>query len=343
MMITIIIPTYQEEKFITDCLDSILKNNLDIKNTEILIVDGMSTDNTRIIINKYLKKYSFIKLIDNPDTYQSYGLNRAIKEATGDIIIRCDAHCIYPENYIAELIKWHKNNAADNIGGIFDTTVSCNTLKSEAIASVLNHPAGVGLSYRSIKNNKERYTDTVPFGSFKKELFKKIGLFDENFIKAEDLEFNIRLKKAGGRILMLPWLKIKYYCRDKWINLRDKFYQYGFWKNMVNKKHKTISSIRQLFPILLILLPFIIMLFTVFNKFFILTPFIYFFIYITVVFFISLFTAINNKKSFLFIIYLCISFITTHFSYGIGYFYGFIYFFILNKKTAGSLMKKNTR
>jgi len=147
MKVSIIIPVLNERKFIKRCLDSILKNNYEKSLLEILIFDGGSDDGTYEILKEYEKKYDFIKVFRNKKKYQVYALNEGIRKAKGNIIIRCDAHSEYPENYISTLVKYHKLNIADNIG--------------------------VGVSYRTIKNsNKPIYVDTVPFGSWKVGILK---------------------------------------------------------------------------------------------------------------------------------------------------------------------------
>ena len=216
LLVSIIIPCYNEEKYISQCLNSLLSNNYPKESLEILVIDGISNDDTREIVKSYLKKYLFIKMIDNPYTVQVKGLNLGLKLAKGKIIIRCDSHAVYPNNYISEIVKWHNKNIADNIGGIWDTVPGGNTIIAKAIAFAMSHPIGVGFSYRTSRNEKERYVDTVPFGSWKKDIFNEVGFFDDNFIRAQDLEHNIRMKKMGKKILMLPWLKIKYFARDNY-------------------------------------------------------------------------------------------------------------------------------
>jgi glycosyltransferase involved in cell wall biosynthesis len=324
MFVSIMIPVYNERPYLRKCLESILNNKLDFKKAEILIADGMSIDGTRDILKEYSKKYKFIKVIDNRKRYQAAGLNLAIKMAKGEILVRCDAHCEYPVNYISELVRYHKKNIADNIGGGIISSPSITGSKPEAIAVALNSKLAVGISYRTLKSNKPIYLETVIYGSFKKELFDKVGLYDESFKIGEDLDLNLRITGSGGKIAMLPWLKIKYYQRSNFKSLAKMFSRYGFWKNKVNKKHKKLSSVRQLFPPLFVIynLLLIILLFISLKVFLFLLPLLI--LYILLLLTDAAQKTFKNKKKPLFFIYYIISVINIHYSYGLGYIAGAI-------------------
>ncbi len=329
--VSVIIPCFNEERYINKCLKSLINNDYHKDKLEILVIDGMSEDRTRTIIIEFMKKFPFIKLIDNKARYQVKALNMGIKRARGGIIIRCDAHSEYPTNYISELVKFHLNEIADNIGAIWDTKPGENTIKAKAIAKAMSNILGVGLSYRSIRGKKPLFVDTVPFGSWKKDIFRKYGEFDERFLRAQDLEHNIRIKKLGGRILLLPWLKIKYYARENYTEIWKMFYQYGYFKNLVNKKHKVLSSYRQLIPALFVFI-YLLLLASSFFSFIAFNLFIFFnFIYLSLIF--SMSVVISFKERFFSLLpYLILSFTVIHFSYGIGYIKGFIDIFLLARK-----------
>lgn len=340
--ISVIIPCFNEEKYISKCLKSLINNDYPKGKIEILVIDGMSEDRTRKIIMKFMKKFPFIKLMDNKARFQVIALNMGIKRAKGDIIIRCDVHSEYPTNYISELVKFHLNKVADNVGGIWDTKPGENTIKAKAIAKAMSNILGVGLSYRSIRGNKPLFVDTVPFGSWKKYVFRKYGEFDKRFLIAEDLEHNIRIKKFGGKIILLPWLKIKYYARENYTKIWKMFYQYGYFKNLVNKKHKVLSSHRQLIPVLFVFIYFLLLISSFFS-FIIFKLFIFFnFIYLSLIFSISLIISFKEKL-FSLLPYLILSFTVIHFSYGIGYIKGFIDIFLLTRKQFDKIKTLNTR
>lgn len=314
--VSIIIPVYNEVKYIERCLRSILMNDYPKDKLEILIFDGGSTDGTREVLKKYQESFpTIIKVFNNSKRHQVYALNEGIKIAKGNIIIRCDAHSEYPPDYIKTLVYFHKKALADNIGGVWETYPGAETLTAKAIAIALNSKLGVGISYRTLKNsNKPIYVDTVPFGSWKKEVFQKYGLFDEKFIRAEDFEHNIRIRKHGGKILLLPWLRIKYYARDSLRKLAKMSYQYGYAKVLVFKKHRVLGNLRQIFPAL-----------------FVLTFPISFPIYFVIYSIISLFLAIKNRNIKLTPL-VFLSFFIMHFFYGLGYIKGLIDIFTLKKE-----------
>jgi len=309
--VSIVIAVYNEIKFIRKCLDSLINNDYPKDNVEILIFDGGSTDGTLEILKEYEMKYKFIKIFNNPKRFQVYALNEGIRKAKGEIIIRCDAHAEYPREYIKTLVEFHKKNLADNIGGVLEVLPGGDTLVAKAIAIALNSKFGVGLSYRTMKKLREPiYVDTVPFGSWKKQAFEKYGLFDENFARAEDFEYNVRIRKIGGKILLIPWLQIRYYARDSLYKLAKMSFQYGYAKILVLKKHKVLGNKRQLIPPLFFLsLP--------------ISVFIYVPLYILISFILSVF-----NKDLRLIPFIFASFFAMHLFYGIGYLKGIYDIFI---------------
>jgi glycosyltransferase involved in cell wall biosynthesis len=248
--VSIICPTYNEEKYIAQCIDSLLQQDYPLNQLEILFVDGMSTDRTREIIKQYIARYPFIRLLDNPHKTVPYALNTGIRNAQGDIIIRLDAHAGYPQNYFLLLTAKLRSTHADNVGGICRTLPARETTGCKAIAIALSHPFGVGNSHFRTGANKERQVDTVPFGCFRKDIFERIGFFDEELARNQDDEFNGRIIKNGGTILLVPSLVVHYYARDTLGKMSKMYYQYGLFKPLVNKKLGRPATVRQFFPAL---------------------------------------------------------------------------------------------
>jgi len=322
--ITIIIPCRNEEKFIEKVIKSILNQTYPKDKMEVFFVDGMSEDNTRKIIEKYSRKYDFIKLIKNPYKYVPYAMNLGIKNASGDIIIRMDAHSEYPNNYIEKLVNWLEKLKADNVGGIGITIPRSNSLKARAIALSLSHPFGVGNSlFRIVKNlNQPIEVDTVPFGCYRKEIFDEIGLYNEHLIRNQDIELNKRLKKFGGKIYLVPDVKIKYYARDNWKALWKNNFANGRWVILTAFFTKDLSSLslRHFIPLIFVLYLFLLPILGLEKNFFIYIPLI---IYLTLNLVFSIQLSIKNKNFFLFP-YIFISFIILHLSYGMGSLYGIL-------------------
>jgi len=201
--VSVIIPCRNEEKYIGKCLDSLVKQDYPKDKLEVLVVDGMSEDKTREIIEEHIKKYSFIKLLKNPRKFTPFGLNIGIKEAQGAIIIRMDAHAAYEKDYISKCVKSLEKYKVDNVGGIMKTLPANSTLISKAIALSLSSPFGVGNAYFRIGSKEPREVDTVFGGCYRREIFEKIGYFNENLPRGQDMEFNLRLREFGGKILNL--------------------------------------------------------------------------------------------------------------------------------------------
>ena len=252
-MISIICPIYNEEKYIARCIDSILAQDYPKDDMEVILVDGMSTDGTRKIVADYAAQYPFIRLVDNSQRIVPPAMNIGIRAAKGDIIIRLDAHAIFPINYFTELVKNLRELKAENVGGVCRTLPVNDSLECVAIANVLSSNFGMGNSYFRVGATEVMEVDTVPFGCFHRELFDRIGYFDEELIRNQDDEFNGRIIKNGGKIYLLPQLVIDYYARDKVSKVYKMFYQYGLFKPLVNKKLGSPATVRQFFPLLFVL------------------------------------------------------------------------------------------
>ncbi len=339
MLVSIIIPCRNEEKFIGKTLESILSMDFDMNNVEILVVDGRSDDKTREIVRELSEKYSIIKLIDNPEKTVPYAMNYGIKEAKGDIIIRMDAHSLYPENYISKLVYWLEKLNADNIGGVWDTTPANDTLEAQAIALATSHPFGIGNAQYRISNKTEPYeVDTVPFGCYKKEVFEKIGMYDTDLTRNQDDELNARLIQNGGTIYLIPDLKIKYFARDRFSKMFKMFYQYGLFKPLVNLKLKQPATLRQFVPPLFVLFLIFGILFSFVNKvflvMFLIGLLIYFSLNVTVSFKIA-----KKERNLKLFPYLVAAFFLIHISYGFGYLKGIWDFVVLKKHKKDDLSK----
>ena len=235
-MLSVICPIYNEEKYIAQCIESILQQDYPKDKLEILFVDGMSTDHTRHIIEQYTHAYPYIRIIDNPDKVVPHAMNRGIMASTGDVIIRLDAHAVYPNNYFSQLVEALHKYHADNVGAQCRTLPANQTVSAIAIAAALGSSFGVGTSMFRIGITQDIETDTVPFGCFRREVFEKVGLYDTQLIRNQDDELNARIINHGGKIILLAGLEFDYYARDSYAKLFKMYYQYGLYKPLVNKK-----------------------------------------------------------------------------------------------------------
>ena len=253
-MLSVIVPIYQEEKYISKCIDSLLSQDYPKDDLEIILVDGMSKDRTREIVATYTAKYPFIRMIDNPERIAPCAMNRGIKEAKGDVIIRLDAHVYYPKNYFSLLVeKLNELPGAENVGALCNTLPVNDSITAQSIAAVLSSSFGMGNSHFRVGADKEMEVDTVPFGCFHRSIFDKVGLYDEELVRNQDDELNARIIKAGGKIYLIPQLVCEYYARDTAKKVYKMFYQYGVFKPLVNKKLGSPATVRQFFPLFFVL------------------------------------------------------------------------------------------
>jgi len=313
-MISIIIPILNEEKYIKNCLDSIIDSDFDKNNMEVLLVDGGSEDKTIKIIKEYQKKYPFFKLLYNPKKIVPSAMNIGIKEAKGEYIIRLDAHSYYPKDYFSKLIFWHRKLDAHNVGGVVITEVKNKTLTSNAIKNVLSDKFGVGSAFRSgVSEIKE--VDTVPFGCYKREVFDKIGLYDERLVRNQDIELNKRLKRNGGKIYLIPEIKCTYFARETYKELAKNNFNNGLWNILTAFYTKTLNSLsfRHFVPLIFVLFLILSFILGFFNKVFFYIFFIIFFSYLSI---ISI-RSFQIKKDTTFFHQL-LAYLVLHFSYGVG-------------------------
>jgi len=246
--VSIVVPCRNEQRYIVECLDSILACDYPHDRLEVLIVDGMSDDGTREILADYATRHPEVRMLDNPRRITPVALNVAIRAARGEIIVRMDAHVVYPANYVSRLVAALDEFGADNAGAVLRTLPANRRPMGRAIAVGMSHPFGVGTSYFRIGTAEPRWVDTIAFFCIRKSTFDRVGLFDEELIRHQDGEFNARLIKAGGRILLIPDVVSYYYARSTLHQVGRMFYQYGYFKPLVAKKLGRFMTIRQLIP-----------------------------------------------------------------------------------------------
>lgn len=328
--VSVICPILNEEKFIDKCVESIIAQYYPKDSLEVFFVDGMSTDKTREIVQNYSKKYSYIKLLDNNDKVVPHALNLGIKASNGEVIIRIDGHCVYPTDYISTLVMCLFELNADNVGAVWNTLPAKNNSICRAIAIGSSHKFGVGDSKHKVGAKDIIETDTVPFGCYRREVFDKIGLFDEELIRNQDDEFNARLVRSGGKIFLIPDLVINYTARDSVAKMSKMYYQYGLFKPLVNLKIGVPATIRQFFPIAFLLGLTVGGLLSIFSNYFLIPYLLVICSYLLLSIFFAVKGAVKVKDLKL-TIFLPVVFFMIHISYGYGYLVG-IYKIIMHKK-----------
>ena len=327
--ISIIMPIRNEASFIDQSLNAVLRQDYPADRMEVLVVDGMSTDGTREMVKKIIAQSSteekpaptsdkngiLIRLLDNPEQIVPTALNIGLRQARGEIIIRVDGHCEIATDYINRCLVALHRIGADCAGGPI-RTISEGWI-GRAIAKATSSPFGVG-------NARFRYTkcsgwvDTVSFGAYRRDVFDRIGLFDEELKRNQDDEFNYRLLQSGRRI----WLDINihsvYYSRGTIKNLCRQYFEYGMYKVRVIQKRGAVPSIRHLVPggfVLAVAASVILALF-LHNPMW-LVPVLGLYLLVNVL--VSLWTARRNPRiAFI----LPVAFLCVHVSYGLGFLWG---------------------
>ncbi|MCT4562556.1 MAG: glycosyltransferase family 2 protein [Crocinitomicaceae bacterium] len=330
LKISIVIPCRNEVQYIQECIEHIYASeNFNQWEVGVYIVDGMSDDGTREKIQSLLPAYKGLQLVDNEKQLTPFAFNLGI-HAGGkvDFVQIIGARHMVSPNYLQLCIEKLESDASTwCVGGRIENEYIND--EGRIIAHAMSTSFGMGLgNFRTL--NESGYTDTVTSPMYPYWVFEKIGFFDEELIRNQDDDFNFRVSKAGGRIFFENRISLRYYVRGTFNGLWRQFFQYGYWKVYVNKKHKAVTTIRQMVPpafvaYMLSLLPMALVL-----------PSLLFDIYFLGCLAYVLLMGQNawklsnqHKESFF---QYCQTFLILHFSYGLGYLKGIQEFLILGKK-----------
>jgi len=252
--VSVIIPCYNEQATIGQLLEAIYNQTYPKNELEVVVADGLSTDNTRKVVKDYLVLHPDlqIRVIDNLRRVIPSGLNRAIESSIGQYIVRMDAHSIPNCDYIQKCIEGLEANLGENIGGTWEIQPGSATWIAKSIAMAASHPIGAGDARYRIGGAAQE-VETVPFGAFHRDLIRKIGMFDENLLSNEDYEFNARIRQSGGRVWLDPSISSIYYARPTLSELAKQYWRYGYWKAQMLRKHAKTLRWRQILPPLFVL------------------------------------------------------------------------------------------
>jgi glycosyltransferase involved in cell wall biosynthesis len=328
--VSVIVPCRNEEGFIAACLESIRRSDYPKARLEILVVDGGSEDGTRGIVAEQSAVDPVIRLLDNPERTAPAAMNVGIAAARGDVVVRLDAHSRYPATYLSSVVEWLGKSGADNVGGIWRTLPANGSAKAAAIATGLSHPFGVGNSYFRIGATEPRWVDTVPYGCYRRDVFDRIGLFDEDLVRNQDDELNGRLIRHGGRILLVPEIVSDYYARDTVRKLWRMYYQYGYFKPLAARKLGRVMTLRQLIPALFVAALIGGALVSVASPALRLAYCSMVLLYLVATVTFALKT--GSRQGIATALWLCVVFPALHLSYGIGFLAGLIDFVLLNRR-----------
>lgn len=253
-LVSVIIPCRNEERTIHLVLEALFQQSFPLGDMEVVIADGLSTDGTRRTIHSFSEAHPslVIRLVDNPKQIIPAGLNTAIKASKGELIVRMDAHSLPKVDYVQRCVEALMANKGENVGGVWKISPQNNSWFARSIAAAAANPFTVGDAHYRF-TEKPAYVDTVPYGSYKRELFEKIGFFDESLRANEDYEFNTRIRQSGGRIWLDPGIQCTYFARPTLTSLAKQYWGYGFWKAQMLKRYPETLRWRQALPPIFVL------------------------------------------------------------------------------------------
>jgi glycosyltransferase involved in cell wall biosynthesis len=243
--ISVVIPCRNEGEHIEACVSSVLAQKPPVGGFEIIVADGMSDDGTRDILTRLAGGHPSLRIVDNVGGITPSGMNAAIRQATGRYIAIMGAHNRYAADYLCRSVEVLEETGADNVGGVM--ICDARSYMQEVIAAAHHSHFSVG-GARWHNTDYEGPVDTVFGGVYRREVFERIGLFDEELVRNQDDEFNLRLTRAGGKIWQSPLIRSWYTPRASLKDLCRQYMQYGYWKVRVIQKHRIPASLRQLVP-----------------------------------------------------------------------------------------------
>lgn len=322
--VSVVMPVRNEAGFIARSVSCVLGQDYPGERMEIIVADGCSTDDTGNIIQSLQASHQNLKLITNHGKIAPTGMNAAIKQARGEIIVRVDGHCEIAPDYVRRCVEHLRNDGVDGVGGPIETIG--DTITAQAIAAAMSSPFGVGGSaFRTIKD-KTMLTDTVAFPAYTRTIIERAGLYDEELVRNQDDEYNYRMRKLGAKLLLAADVRSRYYSRGSLGKLFKQYFQYGFWKVRVLQKHPRQMSPRQFIPpafVASLLGSIGLSVFSVFG-WWILAGIIG--CYVTVNLLASARILLSNRPLRIQFFLLPVVFASLHLSYGLGFLIGFIKF-----------------
>lgn len=330
--VTVIMPIRDEADFIARSLGAVLAQDYPPERMEIIIADGMSSDDTRAEIARLAAQHPerAIMVIDNPRQIVPTGMNLAQRMARGAIIVRVDGHCEIAPDYISQCVAHLQRGEADGVGGPIETVGQ--TPNSQSIALAMSSWFGVGGSaFRTVKN-RPLYADTVAFPAYRRDVVERVGAYDESLVRNQDDEYNYRLRKLGFRLLLTPKIRSRYYSRATLRKVWRQYYQYGFYKVRVLQKHPRQMSLRQFVPPLFVAVLILGGLLAVFSPLVRLLWTLVVITYIAVN--LSVSAALAARHGWQHLLRLPLVFAALHLSYGLGFWHGVWHFSLQARRTA---------
>lgn len=317
--VSVIVPCYNEENTIQLLLNAVLEQDFPLNNIEVVIADAFSQDKTREKILEFGQAHPqlALKIVDNPQRTIPAAVNAAADAAQGEYLVRLDAHSVPYPSYISTCIRDLEEKKGENVGGVWEIKPGADSGIAKAIAAAAAHPLGVG-DARYRYSNQIGEVDTVPFGSFRRDLFFNVGKFDESLLSNEDYEFNARIRQNGGKIWFDPSIRCVYFARKNLQELAKQYWRYGYWKLQMLKRYPKTIRWRQALPPLFVLMNIIGILFSPFNKYIAYSYLSLLGIYLLIILSAGIYSAIKKKEPAYFL-GLPAAISTMHLAWGMGF------------------------
>ena len=331
MKVSIIITARNEEKYVPMLFEDILNQTYPLQNIEVVLMDSNSTDNTRKLMEEFKNNNESlsVQIVTNERQIQAAGFNEGVKHATGDVVLKIDAHSRIPQDFV-------QKNVNEIIAGAFvcggnrPTVVDSDDDFSKTLHIVEESALGSSIAnYR--KSNVKRKVNSIFHGMYRKEVFDKVGLADERLLRTEDNEFHYRVRKAGYDIIFNPEIESYQYIRPTFTKMIQQKFANGYWIGLTSHICRDCLSLFHFGPGVFVATLLILMMFTPISFIPLLTVFG---LYILAVLGLSIFEISKQKYNHTLLLIPFIM-IAVHFAYGIGTIKGWIFGFEFKKEYFG--------
>ena len=247
LRVSVVIPVRNEERYLGECLESVIASLAPIGPSEILVVDGGSEDGTGAVVAKYRARHPAIRLLPNPKRITAAAFNLGIRAAVSPAIAILSAHSRLEPDFFEAALRRLDRADADIVGGPVKTEASGLGSMPWLLARIVSHPFGVGNS-RFRVSETESYVDAVPFAVFRREVFERVGLFEERLVCNQDTDFFGRVRRAGLRVLLDPRVRSVYRPRGTLGGLLRQGFLNAYWNVLVWRRNPDAFQLRHLVP-----------------------------------------------------------------------------------------------
>ena len=331
MKVSIIITARNEEKYLPMLFEDILNQTFPLQNIEVVLMDSNSTDNTRLVMEEFKKNNETlsVQIVTNERQIQAAGFNEGVKHATGDVVLKIDAHSRIPADFVQKNVD-EILAGAYVCGGNRPTVVDSADDFSKTLHIVEESALGSSIAnYR--KSDVKRKVNSIFHGMYRKEVFDKVGLADERLLRTEDNEFHYRVRKAGYDIIFNPEIESYQYIRPTFTKMIQQKFANGYWIGLTSHVCRDCLSLFHFGPGVFVATLLVLMMLTLVSFVPLLTVV---FLYLLAVLGLSIFE-ISKQKFNPTLLLIPFIMIAIHFAYGVGTIKGWIFGFEFKKEYYG--------